>query len=377
MKTKLQFLRLLMVLMLLFCALGTWAQGPYENNGAQTVCITGVAEPYGVINTIGSTYAWSVSGGSTPADWVLTSTTTNLATVLWKTAGTYTISVIETNAAGCPNPTPVTVSVTVNPTPLPPTSGGNITQCEQSPIQTLTATATAPSGSTVVWYNAATGGAVVGSPILNNVGTITYYAESQATLVPNCPSSSRTAVTLTINPAPAAPTSGGNIAQCEQSPIQTLTATATAPSGATVVWYDAATAGNIVASPTLNTVGSVTYYAESVVTVGGCKSLTRTAVTLTINVAPTAPTASNNSQCQIAPIQTLTATATAPSGSTVVWYDAATAGNIVASPTLNTVGSVTYYAESVVTVGGCTSLTRTAVTLTILPAPATSPIYHN
>jgi surface antigen len=287
------------------------------------------------------------------------------------------VQVLETNAEGCTNLLPVEVAVTVNPAPDAPTSGGNIAQCEQSPIQTLTATATAPSGSTVVWYDAATAGAVVGSPTLSTVGTVTYYAESVVT-VSGCTSLTHTAVTLTINSAPAAPTSGGNIAQCEQSPIQTLTATATAPSGSTVVWYNAATAGAVVGSPTLNTVGTVTYYAESVVTVGGCTSLTRTAVTLTINPAPAAPTSGGNiAQCEQSPIQTLTAIATAPSGSTVVWYNAATAGTVVGSPTLSSVGTVTYYAESVVTVGGCTSLSRTAVVLAIIAVPTTSHIYHN
>jgi hypothetical protein len=40
------------------------------------------------------------------------------------------------------------------------------------------------------------------------------------------------------------------------------------------------------------------------------------------------------------PVQTLTATATVVSGSTVVWYDAAT-GNTVANPILNTIGTRT------------------------------------
>ena len=185
-------------------------------------------------------------------------------------------------------------------------------------------------------------------------------------------------VQVTVSPAPVAPTSGGDITQCEQFPIQTLMATATAPSGSTVVWYTAATGGTVVASPTLNTVGTVTYYAESVVTIGGCTSLSRTAVTLTINPAPLAPTSGGDiTQCKQSPIQTLMATATAPSGSTVVWYTAATGGTVVASPELNTVGTVTYYAESVVTAGGCLSLSRTAVILTINPLPATSPIWHN
>ncbi|MEZ4840356.1 MAG: hypothetical protein R2821_02270 [Flavobacteriaceae bacterium] len=73
----------------------------------------------------------------------------------------------------------------------------NQTECEQNPIQTLTATATAPAGSTIVWYNASSGGSVVANPTLNAVGTITYYAESENTTT-GCTSVSRTAVTLTI-----------------------------------------------------------------------------------------------------------------------------------------------------------------------------------
>jgi hypothetical protein len=46
---------------------------------------------------------------------------------------------------------------------LAPTSGGDLTECEATPIQTLTAAATSPIGSTVVWYNAATGGSIVAS----------------------------------------------------------------------------------------------------------------------------------------------------------------------------------------------------------------------
>ena len=50
----------------------------------------------------------------------------------------------------------------------------------------------------------------------------------------------------------------------------------------------------------------------------------------------------------------------------VVWYDAAVGGNVVASPILDAIGSVTYYAEAVSNTGlNCSSLTRTAVTLTL------------
>ncbi len=87
---------------------------------------------------------------------------------------------------------------------------------------------------------------------------------------------------------PAVPASGGDQAQCENTPtIQTLTATATAPNDSTtVVWFDAATDGNIVADPSLNTTGTVTYYAASQDNASGCYSATRTPVTLTIYALP-------------------------------------------------------------------------------------------
>ncbi len=100
--------------------------------------------------------------------------------------------------------------------------------------------------------------------------------------------------------------------------------------GETVTWYDAATGGNVVADPSLNSVGSVTYYAESSNDTTGCTSLTRTAVTLEILAAPTAPV-SGGDQVSVSQIyQTLTATASVGAGETVTWYDAATGGNVVA-----------------------------------------------
>ena len=309
----------------------------------------------------GVTVVWydAVTGGNTVANPIL------------NTVGTRTYYAEAVNTAStCVSPSRTAVVLTINATPTAPVSGGNKTECEASPIQTLTATATAPVGSTVRWYNAATGGNIVANPTLNTVGSITYYAEA-VNDASGCISSSRTAVVLTINARPIAPVSGGNKTECAQTPIQTLTATATVPAGVTVVWYDAATGGNTVANPILNTVGTRTYYAEAVNTASTCVSPSRTAVVLTINATPTAPVSGGNkTECEASPIQTLTATATAPVGSTVRWYNAATGGNIVANPTLNTVGSITYYAEAVNDASGCISSSRTAVVLTINARPA-------
>jgi gliding motility-associated-like protein len=323
-----------------------------EQSPIQTLTATATAPA-------GATIVWydAATGGTVVANPIL------------NTVGTVTYyAQANVDATACSSLTRTAVTLTITTAPEVPVSGGDITECEQSPIQTLTATATVPAGFTVVWYDAATGGTVVANPTLNTVGTVTYYAEANGG---TCTSLTRTAVTLTINPAAAAPTvESANITECEQSPIQTLTATATAPVGATVVWYDAATGGTIVANPTLNTVGTVTYYAQANVDATACSSLTRTAVTLTINPAAAAPTveAANITECEQSPIQTLTATATAPAGATVVWYTAAVGGTVVANPILNTVGTVTYYAQANVDNTACSSLTRTSVTLTINPA---------
>lgn len=83
------------------------------------------------------------------------------------------------------------------------------------------------------------------------------------------------------------PSSNGDITECEENPIQTLTASATPPTGALVVWYTATSGGSPV-SPTLNTVGDVTYYGESVDSLdSGRRSLFRTSVKLTILLRPT------------------------------------------------------------------------------------------
>jgi hypothetical protein len=89
---------------------------------------------------------------------------------------------------------------------VPPVSpaASNKTECAQSPIQTLTATAIVPAGETVVWYDSPTGGNTVANPILNTIGTKIYYAQAVNT-TSSCVSPTRTAVTLTINAVPAAP----------------------------------------------------------------------------------------------------------------------------------------------------------------------------
>ncbi len=119
---------------------------------------------------------------------------------------------------------------------------------------------------------------------LTNAVTITA---PESTNDPNIANNSVTDVdTQCTTPAPV---SGGDQADCATIPtVQTLTASATVGVGETLVWYDAATGGNVVSSPTLSNVGTVTYYAQA--NAGVCYSTTRTPVKLTIYALPTAPT---------------------------------------------------------------------------------------
>ena len=277
----------------------------------------------------------------------------------------------EALRGNCLSLTRTMIMLAINPIPLVSATTDTIEQCENTPIQTLDAnsyiTGLKP-GETLTWYDAMVGGNVV-SPILNTVGNKTVYAEASNT---NCIAASRVPVTLIINPIPATPAWITDLSECEESPIQTLDASnsiaAPAP-GTTIKWYDQAVGGTLVASPTLNTVGSETYYAEA--SIGNCVNPTRTAVKLTISPIPAAPVwVDNPTECETIPIQTLDARngiAASIPGTTIKWYDQPVGGTPIASPTLNEVDSITYYAEA--SIGNCISTTRTAVILTINPAP--------
>ncbi|RXM41518.1 hypothetical protein BOW57_20805, partial [Flavobacterium sp. YO64] len=82
------------------------------------------------------------------------------------------------------------------------------------------------------------------------------------------------------------PTAPVNVTVCETGSSQTLTASATVPSGSTIVWYDAASGGNVVSPATLVSTAAATRTLYGQTSNGSCSSLTRTAVVLTINAAP-------------------------------------------------------------------------------------------
>ena len=254
------------------------------------------------------------------------------------------------------------ITITVNDVPAPPISGGDITSCETLNAQNLVATASVNTGESITWYDAITGGNVVADPSLSTPGTVTYFAEATND-TSGCVGQARTAVTLTIEAAPDAPISGGDISECETIAAQSLVATALAEAGESITWYDAATGGNLVADPSLSTPGTVTYFAEATNDSSGCSSLSRTAVTLTITsvAAPTGEAV--QSFCDNVTVSDLSA-----NGTSLQWYDAPTAGNLLNSSYALSDGEMVYVSQ---TDNGCESVSRLeiSVEIDVIPDP--------
>jgi hypothetical protein len=213
---------------------------------------------------------------------------------------------------------------------------------------------TVPPGAAIT-SGQGTNSIVVTYPGGSTSGDVTVFATSGA-----C-NTSTAILNVTVGAAVTAPSSGGDQVQtaCPPNPIPTLTATATVPASHTVIWYDAATGGNIVPGPTLNAVGTITYYAVSRNNTSGCESPLRTPVTLTINAAPPATV---NAGGPIIFCQGGSVVLTANSGSSYSWSNGATSQAIIVS----TSGS---YSVTVTQTGGCTGISAPAV-VTVNPTPA-------
>ena len=293
------------------------------------------------------TYLWDFGNGNT-------STAAAPPAQTYPVAGNYTVLLTVTGYCGTDT---ATAFVHVNPIPVVPTAPGT-SICAGS---TATLTATAPGG-TYQWYNAPTAGTLLQTgasyttPALTD--TTDFYVQ---TTVLGC-TSPRTIVTVIVNPTPVAPTAVGTTICAGDS----ATLNATAPGG-TYEWYNAASGGTLLqtgasyTTPPLLT--STTYYVQS--TAAGCTS-PRTAVTVTVNPTPAAPTVAPGVICEGG---STTLTATAPGG-TYTWYDSLSGGtllntgNTFTTPVLT--NNTTYYVQS--TIAGCPG-PMSPVLVTVNPYP--------
>jgi gliding motility-associated-like protein len=315
--------------------------------GSMAVCAGSSANlhasaPAGVINwynvPVGGTSLISSPDYTTPP---LTATTTYY---------------VETQLNNCVSlRTPVTV--TVNPIPQAPAPQsypicyGTSTTLTEPPL----------AAGTYQWYSAAVGGILLTTGLTYNtpvlIGSTTYYVEASNG---QC-SSLRSPVNVTVNPQLPAPSVAGGLI----CPGSAVTLTATGPGGV-YSWYNAPVGGTLLGTGASYTTvplnANTTFYVETAI--GGCTS-PRTAVTVSMLPATTAPVASNTTICS-GNSATLIATA---ASNNFAWYDGAgnllSSGQVYATPALTT--TTTYYVET--TANGCTS-SRTPVTVTVTPLPS-------
>ncbi|RZM25560.1 MAG: hypothetical protein EOO88_18855, partial [Pedobacter sp.] len=230
---------------------------------------------------IGGTAPYTYSLAGLPAGMVFNANTRVISGTP-TTGGPYTLTLTATDNTGLSTSTDYALQINV---PAPVVASATI--CSGS-TATLSVSNTI-SGVTYRWYPA-TGntsvftGATFTTPALTS--STTYYVES----VSGGAVSSRTAVAVNVNPAPALPVVATNNEVISAG--QTATLQATADAGNTIQWFAAATGGSPLATgpafttPALTT--TTTYYAGAASS-AGCISASRVAVTVTVSSGPVNP----------------------------------------------------------------------------------------
>ena len=270
--------------------------------------------------------------------------------------GTTPYYVSQTPAASCESQR-LEVDVVVKPAAAAPTATAPSPYCIGATAAALTAT-----GSNLLWYDVATGGAgspAAPTPSTAAQGTTPYYVTQTPT--GSC-ESLRQEVDVVVKPAAAVPTATAPSPYCIGATAAVLTAT-----GSNLLWYDVATGGTASATaPTPSTAaqGTTPYYVTQTPT-GSCESL-RQEVDVVVKPAAAAPTATAPSPyCIGATAASLTAT-----GSNLLWYNAPTGGaGSPTAPTPSTAaqGTTSYYVSQT-PAASCESA-RTPITVTITPKP--------
>ena len=221
----------------------------------------------------------------------VTNTGGNTWSIIGVLSGT-NITVTVTDASGCQNNLVVTAPNCSCPSVAAPVSGGDKSYCASGTIPTISASV--PSGQTVDWYDSSSAGTLLKGSSLTYTPTSagTYYALARNTTT-GCVSSTRTAVTVTMNalPIPTLTSSEADNTFCAGTSI-----TFTAGGGTS---YNFRVGGTSVQN------GPSATYTTSLLTNGqvvdvivtnaaGCNS-TATGITNTVNALPTATLLSSDS----------------------------------------------------------------------------------
>jgi len=175
-------------------------------------------------------------------------------------------------------------------------------------------------------------------------------------------------VTVTLNDNSSISAAANPISICPGGGA-TLLATVLAGNLTTFTW----TPGNLTGQTVTVSPTTATTYTVTGTNVLGCTATTT--VTVNIDAVPAAPVVNGTAICSG---NTATLNISSPQvGYTYSWYNAATGGTVLSTGTSYTTpaltATTTYYIDAI-NGPGCVSATRTPVTVTIIPLPASLPV---
>ena len=246
--------------------------------GNTTIC-SGQTTTLLANTAVGETINWYnvATGGVSLAN------TTTYTTPVLTAATTYYIEIARN---GCVNSERFPVTISIDNPVAPVIAATGTTICSG---QTTVLNVQMPVVGTVYnWYDAASAGNLLftGNSFTtpNLIVNTTYYVEAG---IGSCSSTTRTAVTVTVTPLPAAPIAASSNVVIQSG--QTATLQVSSPdSNVTFDWYNVptngtalATATNSYTTPILN--ANQTYYVTARNTTSGCTSSSRTAINVIIS----------------------------------------------------------------------------------------------
>ncbi|WP_026953654.1 immunoglobulin domain-containing protein, partial [Algoriphagus vanfongensis] len=291
---------------------------------------------------------------------------------------TSTYYVTVTGDGVCENETGKAVSVTItNSLEAPEFVEDEIEVCGSGDDVTFEIS-NAVGGLTYMVYDAAAGGNEIttGIQISGNQIILESVTADQEYFVgvmggSGCESMTRTRIAVVVVPPATAAditATGGTICEGESFTLSATSATVVNP---IFRFYTDQTLATEITDLTVSPTATTTYY----VTVEGdgvCENAPGTAaeLTVTVNPLPDAPMVANTSVTITEGFATQLS-ASAPSGSTVVWYNESnselTTGPTYTTPVLS-VGTYTYYVSSRDDITGCESAVREMITVVVIPA---------
>ncbi len=322
-----------------------------------------------------TSWAWTFTGG-TPA----TSTLQN-PVVVYNTPGTYSVTLVATNASGSSAPFTITNYITVNAIPTAPTATNTGPFCAGSTINLFASTV---AGASYAWTGPSAFASALQNPTRPGATAAMAGTYSVTASVAGCTSAFGT-TTVVVNPLPVV-TAEPNLTYCPgaMAPLNSFVST---PAGATYVWTNSNTAIGLVASGTTNTPAFTATNATSspivatitvTPTLAGCTGTPLT-FTITVNPSPVVTSEPNQTFCAGAAVPANTFTST-PAGATFTWTNSNTAIGLAASGTTsvpgftatNATGSpITGTITITPTLGGCAG-TPITYTITVNPLPTST-----